>query len=509
MPSWLLNVDHLSITAGDRQILDDYSCVIHPGEIVALTGKSGSGKSSIAHAILDLLPEGLQKKSGEIQFQPEEGRIKTLSDPDVNWKQLRGRQIGFLQQDIFGAFDPVMSIGRQLAAILKERTGRMEDELIAALRQKLMEMGLYEADRIWASFPHQLSGGQLQRCLLALVMVMNPRLLIADEPTSAIDKIRQQDLLKLLKALRDRYGIAILCITHEPDVVAYLADREIPLDAPLTRQVHTPTGRSRPHVDERKPVLEAIELEMKHKVGRIREKAGASIGPLRVQVFSGQCVGVVGESGSGKSSLAQMLVGWFTPTGGKIRYHDQVIDLTSRNDLRKLRTAVQLVMQDGRGALHPYRSIRSILGEIRDLGAKRNGAEALSLEAVLQAVGLTSSILELMPDQLSGGECLRVNIARALFVNPEVLICDESTAALDPPTRDSILDMLGQLVKDRGLGLVFITHDREIITKLADHLMVMSDGKVVEQGAAADILHYPTHPVTKKIFAPHTTFGEK
>ena len=226
------------------------------------------------------------------------------------------------------------------------------------------------------------------------------------------------------------------------------------------------------------------------------------------QLYHGTCLGIVGESGSGKSTLAQLLVGLFVPTHGKIVLEGKVVDFHNLNHVRHLRSKVQLVMQDGRGSLHPHRSIRDILDEIKVNSTRSGKQESNSLAEILKEVGLEESVLDRQAGQLSGGECLRVSIARALLMQPAILICDESTSSLDGHTRDGIIELLRRLMEERGLALVFISHDERIIRGVADQVMVMDKGKIVETGAAADVIGYPTHSVSKRLFAPYATFGE-
>jgi ABC-type glutathione transport system ATPase component len=508
MTSAILNVEGLTLVSKQGSIVHQLSFQINRGEIVALTGASGSGKTSIALAILDLLPSGIKFEDGVIRWSVEPPHELLLPDDTGQWSKLRGSHIGYIQQDIFGAFDPVMMMGSQMLMVIRERKGRLDSDVENELKIKMEEVGLHETERLLSSFPHQLSGGQLQRCQIAMAIVIRPELLIADEPTSAIDKINQLELLDVFAMLKSRYNMAILCITHEEAVVRHLADREIqigsitadyPVPLPFTRQA-VPTVEI--------PILEVKGLEYIHSFGGMRHKKGATVGLLDFKLHQGTCLGIVGESGSGKSTLAQILVGLFVPTHGKVILEGEVMDFHNLNHIRNLRSKVQLVMQDGRGSLHPHISIRHILEEIKAIGNGSGKTEGISILQVLKEVGLAASVLDRKAGQLSGGECLRVSIARALLMHPAVLICDESTSALDGPTRDGIIELLRRLMQERGLALIFISHDERIIRGIADQVMVLDQGKIVEMGAAADVIGYPTHSVSKRIFSPHATFGQ-
>ncbi len=509
MTSVILNVEGLTLVSERGSIVHNLSFHVNRGEIVALTGSSGSGKTSIALAILNLLPSGIEFQEGIIRWSADPQHEMKLPDDAERWNGLRGSHIGYIQQDIFGAFDPVMTMGNQMLLIIRERTGRVDDDVEKELKTKMEEVGLHETVRLLSSFPHQLSGGQLQRCQIAMAIVIRPELLIADEPTSAIDKINQLELLDVFALLKARYNMAILCITHEEAVVRHLADREIQMgpinsDFPLP---HPLTTREAALIEV--PLLEVKGLEYTHSFGGMMHKKGATVGLLDFKLHHGTCLGIVGESGSGKSTLAQLLVGLFVPSHGKVFLEGKVVDFHNLNNVKNLRSKIQLVMQDGRGSIHPYISIRDILGEIREISTHAGKPDVNSLVEVLKEVGLEESVLDRKAGQLSGGECLRVSIARALLIHPTILICDESTSSLDGPTRDGIVELLRRLMHERGLALIFISHDERIIRGVADQVLVLDKGKIVEMGAAAEVIGYPTHAVSKRIFASYATLGQK
>lgn len=505
MSSVMLKVEGLTLVSDEGIIVDDLSFHVNAGEIVALTGKSGSGKTSIALSILDLLPPGIRFQGGAIRFSGDPQRERMLPEDSNVWHQLRGTHIGFTQQDAYGAFDPVMPMGDQMMLVIEERAAQKDGRLEDQLRTKLEETGLIDVDRLLSSYPHQLSGGQLQRCQIAMALVIRPELLIADEPTSAIDKINQLEMLDILSMLRSKYQMAILVITHEEAVIRHLADREIRLAA-VTRDFSLPKPSEKMKATHQgTPVLEARGLAYMHTYGGMMYRSGATIGPLDFDLHQGTCLGVVGESGSGKSTIAQLLVGLYEPLHGKIILEGKEVDFRKSGEVRRLRNKVQLVMQDGRGSLHPFLTIGQILAEIAEFGFDNSPKSRDDMADRLSEVGLPVNILDRTAGQLSGGECLRVSIARAMMVKPEVLICDESTSALDGASRDSIIELLVHLMHHRGLAIIFISHDERIIRSLADQVMVMADGKVVEQGLSSQVINSPTHPLTKKIFSLHAT----
>ena len=500
----LLTVDHITLKSGHRKIIEGLSFVINPGEILALTGKSGRGKTTIALAILDLLPEGLSRTEGSFIWNDGHHSISSITDP-AEWSRLRGSKIGFVPQDIFGAFDPVLSMERQMMMLLKEKSSLSADQLLRELKSGMEEMNLHDIPRLLKSYPFQLSGGQLQRCLIAVLLTLRPSLIILDEPTSAIDKINQREVLHMLSALKAKHNFAMLCITHEDDVVNILADREVNLEAKRAEISNAESGRQVSGNPSHPIILEGYNLSYHYHFGGVAQKKGAEIGPLDFKLTSGSCIGIVGESGSGKSTLAQLLVGLIAPQHGDVRLQGQTMRYDTEADIRRLRSAVQLVMQDGRGALHPYQTIGQIFDEVCRTQAKYFQVETRKPEEVLEEVGLSVDLLNRRPDQLSGGECLRVSIARALLVSPKVLICDESTSALDSETRDGIIHLLSGLMRTRDMALMFISHDIEVIRRLSNHIIVMANGQIVEQGEAGSMLNAPTHQVSKRIFSVDAT----
>jgi len=504
MSSVLLRVESLSLVNGDGYITKDLSFEINKGEIIALTGKSGSGKTSIAMAILGLLPPGINQPAGQISFFSSDQPL-SLPQDSITWPTLRGRHIGFTQQDVYGAFDPVIRMGKQMMMVVSERVKNAIPDLENQIMVKMEEVGLQDIDRLWNSYPHQLSGGQLQRCQICMAIVIQPELLITDEPTSAIDKINQNELLDVFSRLREKYNMAILCITHEEYVVQYLADREIrigEIDKIPREEIKSNANEIK---KDTKPLLVAEQLCYAYRFGGLFSKRGALIGPLDFSLQQGTCLGIIGESGSGKSTLAQLLVGLLEPVSGRLKLDDQEIDFKKPKEVRLLRSKVQLVMQDGRGSLHPNFSIRRLLSEVVGQNGKTIVEIDTNIRNVLRDVNLPEQLLDRKPGTLSGGECLRISIARALLLNPQVLVCDESTSALDAETKDAIIDLLNKLMETKALAILFISHDEYLIREMADQVLVLADGQVVEQGLSADLIQHPVQEVTKKIFASRAT----
>lgn len=508
MPSTLLKIDGLSLSSTNGFIIQNLSFQIDRGEIIALTGRSGSGKTSIALAILGLLPPGINKTAGIINFSMEAGTTFQLPEDSLRWPFLRGSHIGFIQQDVFGAFDPVIRMGKQMLMIINERSIRPGVDYEKELRTIMAEVGITDIDRIWNSYPHQLSGGQLQRCLLCISIVIRPSLLIADEPTSAIDRVNQVELLDLLAHIREKYKMAILCISHETSVVQYLADREIKLENFNSglRQAFVVSNKI---ITEETSILEVNQLGYSHRFGGLLEKKGARVSGISLNISGGRCLGVIGESGSGKSTFAQLMVGLLIPSEGQVTVSGKLIDFRFEPDIKFLRSRVQLVMQDGRGSLHPNKSIKVLLNEVISQQVKKNKHQSVDVLDVLKEVGLPDHVLNRKAGNLSGGECLRISIARALIMNPDILICDESTSALDEAGRDEIMDLLLSLIQKRNLALILISHDENLIRRMADDIVVFANGSIVEKGTASNLFSKPQHAVTRKIFSTGATLSEK
>ncbi len=508
MSSMLLQIEGLSLVSDQGIIVNHVSFSIDKGEIVALTGKSGSGKTSIGLSVLGLLPTGIRWQEGVMKWYGQKSPLQYPKDK-ARWSALRGSQISYIQQDVFGIFDPVLRMGKQMTMIIKEIGKPNAGDIQSALRSKMAEVGISDVERVWNSYPHQLSGGQLQRCQICIAIVLQPELIIADEPTSAIDKINQLEILDLLAQVRDQYQMAILCITHEESVVNYLADRCISLD-PIEKKsaAFYKTGIPK-EVQAEIPILKVANIGYKHKFGGLFEREGAQISNIDFILDAGQCLGIIGESGSGKSTLAQLLVGLLIPSMGSVRIHNREIDFINPKDIRFLRSKIQLVMQDGRGSLHPNKTIRWLLQEVIDQQQKLDKSLKPDLAQILKEVGLSVQVLDRKESNLSGGECLRICIARALLMKPDILICDESTTSLDSPTRDGIVRLFLSLMEHQKLGLILIAHDDSVIRQAAQEIMVLEDGKVVERGNAATLLTNPQHPATKKILDANATLSAK
>jgi peptide/nickel transport system ATP-binding protein len=507
------------VPAGPR-VIDGVSLRLHSRETLCLVGESGSGKSVTALTVMGLLPKpALVPTGGSVKLVGEE----LLGAGDRRLRQLRATTMAMIFQEPMTALNPVVPVGRQIDEVLRAHT----DLDAAARRQKIFSMmeqvRLPEVGRIFASYPHNLSGGQRQRIMIAMALVLEPKLLIADEPTTALDVTTQKQILTLIRELQRDHGTAVLFITHDMGVVAEIADRVTvmrqggsietgPLEAILrapameyTRSLLTAVPSLIPRAaraETNEPVvLEAHGLGKVYRerslFGRTREVTAAQNVTLRLR--KGRTLGIVGESGSGKSTVARCIVRLIEPTSGGIRLAGQEISGLSRRLLQPHRKKIQIVFQD------PYRSLnpRITIGEAIAEGPVNYGMprqEALAkARQLLELVDLPDDSVFRYPHQFSGGQRQRVAIARALALDPDVLVADEAVSALDVSVQAQVLELLDEIRARLGIALVFITHDLRVAAQICDDVAVMQHGLVVEQGPAAQVLMNPQQPYTRAL----------
>ena len=520
------NLGVRSTLAPERNIISDVSFTLPPGSSVGLVGRSGAGKSSIGNAVLGLLPRGLTlDPASRITLGNDE---LTALDAEA-LRRIRGRRLAMVFQEPLTALDPAMRIGRQLTAALEAHNvarGHEADERADAM---LATVGLRDTRRIARRFPHQLSGGQRQRVLLALAFLLRPDVLIADEPTTALDATLQAQILDMMDALRRDTGTSLLLISHDLDVVGERCERVLVLedgklvdDGPAERIVASRLSRASggaavarargvrapddATTDPNVPIVSAESLSVRYEVAaRLFERGGLTVQAVQqvdLRVARGECVGIVGESGGGKSTLARALLGLERPADGRVKVLGRALNVDDRVLMRALRRRLQLVPQDAGASLTPERSIRWLLAEALEVHAHARGAAAFKrVDGLLAEVGLDPSLGERYPAELSSGQRQRVAIARALAAQPDLLVCDEPVANLDAAARESLLAMLDALRHDRGLAMVLISHDLGVVRRLATHVVVMYLGRIVEQGLARDVLDAPQMPYTQLLRA--------
>jgi microcin C transport system ATP-binding protein len=521
----LLELDHLHVTFGDTVAVNDVTLAIQRGERVALVGESGSGKSVTALSILRLLSDA--QVSGSIRFDGAD----LLAKSEREMRGLRGSDIAMIFQEPMTALNPLYTVGDQIAETIVVHDGVPASEARKRAVALLGRTGIAEPGKRVNSYPHQLSGGQRQRAMIAMALACRPRLLLADEPTTALDvTIRAQIVDLLLELQRDeagKRGMAVLLITHDLNLVRHFAQRIAvmekgvlvesgPVEQVFESPQHPYTQRllaSRPQrtvvpVLPISPVLlEArdVSVDFKTKLpglsgwfrsGRFRAVAQAS-----VSVRQGETLGIVGESGSGKSTLAMALLGLQRTAHGEIEFQGRAIGSYRGAEQTTLRSNMQVVFQDPFSSLSPRQTVERIVGEGLALHQPHMTPQARrdKVISVLREVGLDRTVLYRYPHEFSGGQRQRIAIARALVLEPRVLILDEPTSALDVSIQQQVLKLLAGLQQKYNLGFVFISHDLAVIGAMAHRVAVMQNGSIVESGDVEKIFATPSHPYTRKL----------
>ena len=524
MTNPVLDINHLMVGLGnnprDHRIIDDLSLAVHEGETLCLVGESGSGKSVTSLTVMGLLQkDSLAPTGGSIKLVGEE----LLGASVRRLRQLRATTMAMIFQEPMTALNPVVPVGRQIDEVLRVHTNldaRARRQRILAMMEQVR---LPEVERIFASHPHRLSGGQRQRIMIAMALVLEPKLLIADEPTTALDVTTQKQILTLIRDLQRDRGTAVLFITHDMGVVAEIADRVAvmrrgrlvetgALDTILrtpsmeyTRNLLSAVPSLIPRVprpESREPVvLEANELGKVYRerslFGRSREVVAAK--DVTLTLRKGRTLGIVGESGSGKSTVARCIVRLIDPTSGGIRLVGREISELSRRLLQPHRKRIQIIFQDPYRSLNPRISIGETIAEGPiNYGMKRALALAKARE-LLELVGLPADAIARYPHQFSGGQRQRIAIARALALDPDVLVADEAVSALDVSVQAQVLELLDEIQSRLGIALLFITHDLRVAAQICDDVAVMQNGRIVEQGPAARVLTNPQVAYTRAL----------
>ena len=521
----LLEVRDLSVsfvgTRGESRVVDRVSLTIARGEKFALVGESGSGKTVTALSLLRLNLDA--RYGGQILFEGDD--LLSLSDQAM--RGVRGRDIGMVFQEPMSALNPLFTVGDQIGEVLQRHEGLSRSAARARAIEMLALTQVPEPQRRVDAYPHELSGGQRQRVVIAMALSCRPRLLIADEPTTALDVTIQRQIIALLDDLQREFGMSVLLITHDLPLVKRFADRvavmrhgqvlEIgAVSAVFARPAHAYTRElldSRPQrmVDE--PPGDAAPAVLAAQSIRCRFPVGSSLLHRRwfeavrgadVQVRPGETLGIVGESGSGKTTLGMSLLRLSAAQiTGQIRLNDQAIDSLPQAQLRGLRAGMQVVFQDPYNALSPRMTIGSIVGEGLALHQPQLQAAARrdAVVSMLQEVGLTADMLDRYPHEFSGGQRQRIAIARAVILKPALLLLDEPTSALDVSVQQQVLQLLVSLQRKFGMSYLFITHDLAVIQAMAHRVVVMKDGQIVEAGDTQRVFTQPQHDYTRALLA--------
>lgn len=522
----ILSVKDLSVefVQGENrnQALNNVSMDLYPGETFALVGESGSGKSVTAQALLKLLPSSITRyKSGEAIYKGS--NLLQLEYEEI--RAVRGNQIAMIFQEPLTALNPLHTTAKQIGEVLRIHSGLKGKQAEQRIIELLQLVGIPDPEQKMKAYPHQLSGGQRQRVMIAMALANDPDILIADEPTTALDVTIQKQVLNLLQELQTKLGMTILLITHDLGVVRRYAhrvgvmtqgqlveinDTETLFNRPQHEYTRAlldaePKGTPVPPQQEPKTVLEVENLKVwfpikrgvfKHTVGHVK-----AVDDVSFTIDKGMTLGIVGESGSGKTTLVQAILR-LTQSNGSIKFNGTELTELGSKSMRPLRRHMQIVFQDPFSSLSPRMSIGEIIDEgmsIHQLGSKQERMERVS--SVLQEVGLDPSFQHRFPHEFSGGQRQRIAIARALTMDPDLIVLDEPTSALDRSIQAQILDLLRQLQQDHGFSYLFISHDLKVVKTIAHDVLVLKDGKALEQGSANDIFSGPKTDYTKELLS--------
>lgn len=521
----ILKVENLQLQLASfphTPLLKGLAFEIRQGEVFALVGESGSGKSLTSLAVMRLLSEALKVTGGKVLFDGQD----LLQLAESAMQQLRGNRIAMIFQEPMTALNPVMTVGDQVAEVLKIHQNLNRKKVQQRVIQLFEEVGIPNAAHRIHWYPHQLSGGQKQRVMIAMALACEPELLIADEPTTALDVTIQAQVLQLLKCIQQKRSLSILFITHDMGVVAEIADRVAVMQqgkiVEMAETVHFFESPQHPYTQSLlKNALPKLEAKVEPKAQSLLQvrdlkvwfpiKKGVlqrtvdytrAVDGVSLEIKKGETLAVVGESGSGKSTLGQAILRLISITKGTIEFAGQDITKLNEKQLKPFRRRIQVIFQDPFSALNPRMTIQEIIREgmvsLR-VGPQDRAWQEQRIIELLAQVGLEAEHRWRYPHEFSGGQRQRIGIARALAVEPELIICDEPTSALDVSVRAQVLQILKDLQVRYEVSYLFITHDLSIVPSLAHRVAVMQKGKIVEQGKTEQVLYTPQHPYTQTL----------
>ena len=545
----LLEVKHLEVSFDNIKVIDDLSFQVKSGEILGIVGESGSGKSITSLAIMGLLPKNA-KKSGEIQFYLPNKTIELLQN--LNKENVRGNEIGMIFQEPMTSLNPSMRCGQQVIENILLHSQSDFNKAKKRVLELFEQVKLPDVKRIYRAYPHELSGGQKQRVMIAMALASEPKLLIADEPTTALDVTVQRSILELLKELQQKLGMSIIFISHDLGVISEICDRVVVMfrgklmeEGKVNQLFNHPQEdytkgliACRPRLEGRLKKLPTIQdftsqdeidfsLELnttrKERLDKIyakppilqiknldkyfdirggvfskNKKQIKAVNDVSFELYRGETLGLVGESGSGKTTLSRSLLLLEKPTRGDIIYQGKNLIEIRSDEIRKIRKDIQIIFQDPYSSLNPRHSVEQIITEpmfIHKIGENSAERKKIAL-GLLDKVGLSSDSLYKYPHEFSGGQRQRIGIARALALQPKIIICDESVSALDVSVQAQVLNLLNQLKREFQLTYIFISHDLSVVKYMSDRLIVLRHGEIVEFGDADEVYSNPSSEYT-------------
>ncbi|MEI4488806.1 ABC transporter ATP-binding protein [Frigidibacter sp. MR17.14] len=515
----VLSVEGVSIDTipkGRRPIVRDISFEVREGETVCIVGESGSGKSVTSMAVMGLLPkDALQVTAGRILLDGED----VLQASPARLRALRAARVAMVFQEPMTALNPVRSVGDQIDEVLRLHTKLSPSERRKRVLHMLERVHMPDVERIYRAFPHELSGGQRQRVVIAMALILRPRLLLADEPTTALDVTTQKQILSLIKELQVEEKTAVVFVTHDFGVVSEIADRIVVMnrgdlvetgtrDQILTAPRETYTRMlvaSVPSLIPRRAplegaakLLEVVGLQKRYgKKGFFSDASVLAADDIRFTVHKGEITGIIGESGSGKSTVARCVMRLTDPSGGEVLVNGR--DIVPLRDLREMRRQVQYIFQDPYRSLNPRRTIgQSLMEGLTNYGMPDAQARE-RVARTLELVNMPASVMNRYPHQFSGGQRQRIAIARAVVMEPDLLIADEAVSALDVTVQAQVLKLLEDIRDRTGVSILFITHDLRVAAQICNTVVVMQRGRIVEQGAAREVLSQPRHAYTRSL----------
>ena len=544
----LLTVKNLDLKIDNAHILKNLNFSILKNSITAIVGESGSGKSITAMSLMGLNPKGYNiSNKSEIFFED----LSLLKISEKKWRKIRGNEFGIIFQEPQSSLNPTMKCGTQIDEVLKlhqQNYNKVDAKKI--ILSQLKKVKLIDAKKIYNSYPHQLSGGQKQRLMIAMALICKPKLLIADEPTTALDIIVQKEIIELIKELQKQNSMSVLFISHDISLVSHIADkiivmkegeiiekgekinilkspshpytktllkskpplnirlRVLPTDKYINKKIENDNiiskkTRKEKHkkIYSKDPILKVVGLKKNYfKQNFIKKTEFQALKFINFELYRGETLGILGPSGSGKSTLGKTLVLLEKYNNGEVFLNNEKINFNSKNDIKNLRKTIQFVFQDPYSSLHPKKKIGDSISEIINFHEKKSKISSVKdTVKLLKLVELKKEIYDRFPHELSGGQRQRVVIARALAIKPKVIILDESVASLDISIQAKILNLLNNLKEKLSLSYIFISHDLTVLKFMSDRIMVIDDGKIVEFQEADNLYENPKMRITKKL----------